>query len=85
MYFKYIHTYKHYIPRMSKSNNITQANFQYVHNYIHYIRRMAKSNNHSTVEYCALVLSFFFKDLLLVTQNGSITVVLFPLQIKTLR
>jgi hypothetical protein len=67
-YFKCIHTYTHYTSRMSESNT-TQNYFKY----IHYISRMLESNNsHSTAEYCIVTLSFFCKDLLLVTQNGCI-------------
>jgi hypothetical protein len=35
---------------------------------------MSKPNNdHSIVEYCAVAFGFFFNDLLLVTQNGSVS------------
>jgi hypothetical protein len=44
---------------------------------------MSKSDNsQSMVGYYTVAVSFFIKDLLLVTQNGSITVVLLPLQTK---
>jgi len=75
-----MYTSIHYISRKLESNNIIQTYFKYIHAYTHYTARMSKSkNNHSRVEYCTAALSFFFKDLLHVTQNGSITVVLLPL------
>jgi len=64
---------------MSESNNTNL--FYIIHVYIHYIARMSKfKNNHCTVACCIVDESFYLKVSLLVTQNGSIRVVLFPLQ-----
>jgi len=54
--------------------------FKYINTYIHYTSKY--NNYHFIVEYCTVASSLLYKDLLLVTQNGSTTVVLLPLQTK---
>jgi hypothetical protein len=64
-----------YIPthitfQESEPNNAAQTYCKQIHTYIQYIARMPKCNdNHSTVEYCNVGVSLFFKDLLLVIQK----------------
>jgi len=77
---------------MSESNYTKQTHLKCAHKQTHTHThthtshcRMSKSkDNHSTCEFCTVALSFFLNDLLLVTQNGTITVVLLPLQTKEL-